>query len=718
MKLLHQHKSTHSKLLLSMIARLMPVLLLLLSFSLSLASPVQAQPSIFPNPLPNGQIGTPYASNLVAAGGTPPYTWSVISGALPTGLTLNAAGGTISGTPTTAGTFSFVVRVTDSAAATGQQGFFITVAAPPLVFLTSSLPDAKESTGYTATMSIKGGIAPYTFSLVTGSLPTGLSLSATTGRISGIPAKGTAGTSSFIIGVTDSSTPPLSGQQNFSIVIEKGAFEPLVTIGSGLKAGETKVIAGNQHVATLRGGESVRLSLELGTRTTVAVDQIVNHPNKNDVRYRAEVDKMTVSETSPSIEFPYYAEYKIDFEADPSDATQISGSGWYKEDYTLRSTAPDQVTIPDKPGMQYRFSQWVLPTGETQSGRDLKLTVEAPGTCVARYDTYYQLTLVSPYGDPQETAWYKAGSQVEWKADTGEVKIPGILGVFGGKLKPVKRSDTILMDGPKTVNVEWAPDYTMPMLLIPLAVLLLVAGIYGLYRLASPRPKPAPWAPPAWAPHPMMYQQPPPPQTTVVLMGGEQQKQLPQSTKAQLMEKFGELLDKYGDEIKTTLQAGQGPALPAADTRRMEKSLPLGETMPSPAVEAEFAPTEATEGTLLCDFTSKRLLRAVAGNWKQTGTRPSAAPGEESAESNAFVVVWARDIYQEWEVFNCSLSPSHKGTHEGETQTVYTLLNTIAEEKTYQAGEEVIPPKPHYTDGMPHVDVSARQIVNPDELPD
>jgi hypothetical protein len=121
---------------------------------------------------------------------------------------------------------------------------------------------------------------------------------------------------------------------------------------------------------------------------------------------------------------------------------------------------------------------------------------------------------------------------------------------------------------------------------------------------------------------------------------------------------------------------------------------------------------------LLCGFTSKRLLRAVAGNWKQTGTRPAAAPDEGSAESTDFVVVWARDIYQEWEVFSCSLSRSHKGTHEGETQTVYTLLNTIAEEETYQTGEEVIPPKPHYTDGMPQVDVSARQIVNPDELPD
>ena len=202
-------------------------------------------------------------------------------------------------------------------------------------------------------------------------------------------------------------------------------------------------------------------------------------------------------------------------------------------------------------------------------------------------------------------------------------------------------------------------------------------------------------------------------------MGGEQQKQLPQSTKAQLMEKFGELLDKYGEEIKSALPAPKAPELPAADTVKEEKRLPLGETVsPPPVVEAEFMRAEVAEGTLLCNFTSKRLLRAVAGNWKQTGTRPAAVSGEEPAESAAFIVVWDRDIYQEWETFNCSLAPAHKRTHEGETQTVYTLLNTVTEEKTYQVGDEIIPPKPHYTDGMPHVDVSARQIVTSDELPD
>jgi hypothetical protein len=59
--------------------------------------------------------GTPYSAPLIATGGTPNYTFSIISGSLPPGLTLNATSGVISGTPTTAGTYSFTSKVVDAA---------------------------------------------------------------------------------------------------------------------------------------------------------------------------------------------------------------------------------------------------------------------------------------------------------------------------------------------------------------------------------------------------------------------------------------------------------------------------------------------------------------------------------------------------------------------------------------------------------------------------
>jgi len=71
--------------------------------------------SISPSTLPAGTVGTAYSTTLEASGGTEPYTWTVIGGALPAGLTLGSATGVISGTPSAAGTHSFIVRVDDSA---------------------------------------------------------------------------------------------------------------------------------------------------------------------------------------------------------------------------------------------------------------------------------------------------------------------------------------------------------------------------------------------------------------------------------------------------------------------------------------------------------------------------------------------------------------------------------------------------------------------------
>ena len=67
------------------------------------------------NPMPNGTVNAGYSMTLSANGGTPPYTWSIVSGALPPGLTLNPTTGAISGTPNTTGNFSFTAQVSDAA---------------------------------------------------------------------------------------------------------------------------------------------------------------------------------------------------------------------------------------------------------------------------------------------------------------------------------------------------------------------------------------------------------------------------------------------------------------------------------------------------------------------------------------------------------------------------------------------------------------------------
>jgi hypothetical protein len=78
--------------------------------------------------LPDGSQVFAYSATLQATGGTPPYGWSIISGSLPPGLTLNSSTGVISGTPTGAGTYNFTVQVTDSASNTATANLSILVA--------------------------------------------------------------------------------------------------------------------------------------------------------------------------------------------------------------------------------------------------------------------------------------------------------------------------------------------------------------------------------------------------------------------------------------------------------------------------------------------------------------------------------------------------------------------------------------------------------------
>lgn len=83
--------------------------------------------SITTNSLPNGTQGVPYSQTVAATGGTPPYTWSITAGSLPSPLTIGSSTGTISGTPTGTGTSSFTVTVTDANSNTASKPLSITI---------------------------------------------------------------------------------------------------------------------------------------------------------------------------------------------------------------------------------------------------------------------------------------------------------------------------------------------------------------------------------------------------------------------------------------------------------------------------------------------------------------------------------------------------------------------------------------------------------------
>ncbi len=144
------------------------------------------------SPLPGAVISSPYSVSLTAAGGTAPYTWSLVAGALPPGLTISA--NQLQGTPTSASTYYFTLQVADSTAPISGSAYLpfkmivMPALAPSLRITGPNTPilSATQSSSYTGpTAMAVGSASPLTWSAA--NLPAGINLSATTGVLSGVP---------------------------------------------------------------------------------------------------------------------------------------------------------------------------------------------------------------------------------------------------------------------------------------------------------------------------------------------------------------------------------------------------------------------------------------------------------------------------------------------------------------------------------------------------
>jgi hypothetical protein len=176
--------------------------------------------------LPNALVNSAYSQQLQAST-SDSLTWSVVSGNLPSGITLSS-GGLLSGTPSTPGLFPFTVQVTSAGAQqVSAQAFKLQVLSGLGITNASTLPNGTVSTLYTATLAATGGLGPYTWSQTNGTLPDGLTLTSA-GLISGTPSR--IGVFTFTVQTADSSNLTASGVFSISVVAAQPGSLSLVNV--------------------------------------------------------------------------------------------------------------------------------------------------------------------------------------------------------------------------------------------------------------------------------------------------------------------------------------------------------------------------------------------------------------------------------------------------------------------------------------------------------
>jgi hypothetical protein len=106
-----------------------------------------------PPTLPLGAVGTFYSQSLSAVGGTPPYSWSLVSGALPSGLSPSNSG-QISGTPTSVGTLSFTMKVVDAASSSATQTFSLTIGSSQSFTSALRVPQIVDGAGWNTRFAV------------------------------------------------------------------------------------------------------------------------------------------------------------------------------------------------------------------------------------------------------------------------------------------------------------------------------------------------------------------------------------------------------------------------------------------------------------------------------------------------------------------------------------------------------------------------------------
>ncbi|MBB5033349.1 putative Ig domain-containing protein [Prosthecobacter vanneervenii] len=205
-----------------------------------------------------GMVGSAYSQSFSANGGSSAYTYAVASGTLPAGLTLNSSTGVVSGTPTTQVSSNVTLRVTDANGCVGTLAVTFAISCPVITLTPATLSPGIVGTAYSQTVSASGGSSSYTYAVSSGTLPSGLSLNASTGIISGTPTLSNGAGSTFTISATDSFN--CAGTKSYTVQVCPAmsllpATLPVATVGTAF----------SQTITTSSGASPFTYTIPSGT---------------------------------------------------------------------------------------------------------------------------------------------------------------------------------------------------------------------------------------------------------------------------------------------------------------------------------------------------------------------------------------------------------------------------------------------------------------------